>query len=83
MGKMKEEFMKIHYPNGDLDIEREWLIDDSLKKDQEYEEYLKLVSEGVLNTDLTKIEVKDGREARIEVHQEGQENNREVKGTES
>ena len=70
MGKMKEEFMKIHYPHGDEDIERGWMRDDSLKKDQEYEEYLKLVNEGVLNTDYTKIEVKDGRETRIEVHSE-------------
>lgn len=70
MGKMKEEFMRVHYPHGDEDIEREWMRDDSLKKDQEYEEYLKLVNEGVLNTDHTKIEVQDGRETRIEVHQE-------------
>lgn len=62
--------MRVHYPHGDEDIEREWMRDDSLKKDQEYEEYLKLVNEGVLNTDHTKIEVQDGRETRIEVHQE-------------
>ena len=78
---MKEEFMKVHYPHGDEDIEREWMRDDSLKKDQEYEEYLKLVSEGVLNTDHTKIEVKDGRETRIEIYQEKQEDNRETTGT--
>lgn len=75
--------MKIHYPHGDEDIEREWLRDDSLTRDAEYEEYLKLVSEGVLNTDHAKIEVKDGRETRIEVHQEKEESNRNLTGKQS
>jgi hypothetical protein len=72
MGKTKELFMKINYPDGDWDIEREYLINDSLKQEQEYFEYLALKKDPEVNIDYTKIEVKDGSEARIEVHQEKQ-----------
>jgi hypothetical protein len=78
MGKMKEVFMKVHYPHGDEDIEREWLRDDSLKRDQEYEEYLKLISEGILNIDHAKIEVDDRRQTRIEVSSEKQDSHTEA-----
>jgi hypothetical protein len=68
MGKMKELFMKIHYPEGDWDIEREWRINDSLKQEQEYLEYESLKRDPDVNIDQTKIEVDYGGEAsRIEV----------------
>lgn len=74
MGKMKELFMKTHYPHEIHDLDREYLIDDLIKREQEYLEYLKLQQE--LNQ--TKIEVTDGRETRIEIHSEKEISHREV-----
>jgi hypothetical protein len=64
MGRMKELYMKIHYPQGDL--EREYLINDSYAKEQEYEEYLKLMQDPEIQLDQTKIEVNGT--TRIEIH---------------
>jgi hypothetical protein len=75
MGKMKEEFIKINYP--DWDLEREYLIDDYLKQEKDYLDYLEL--KGIINSDESKIEVKDGRETRIEVYKENNEINKSVK----
>lgn len=74
MGKMKELFMKTHYPHEKQNLDREYLIDDLIKKEQEYLEYLKLQAE--LNQ--TKIEVSDGRETRIEIHSEEKTSHREI-----
>lgn len=60
MGKMKELFMKMNYPLGDLDIEREYLINDSLAKEQEYLEYQQLKKAEEVNILNTKIEVVHG-----------------------
>jgi RNase adaptor protein for sRNA GlmZ degradation len=78
MGKIKELFMRIHYPEGNWDLEREWRINDSLKEEQEYLEYLALKQDPDVNIDYTKIEVKDGSEARIEVYQEKQGGSTEI-----
>lgn len=66
MGRMKELYMKIHYPQGDYDLEREYLINDSYAKEQEYEEYLKLSQDPEIQLDQTKIEVNGT--TRIEIH---------------
>lgn len=79
MGKMKELFMKIHYPHGDY--EREYLIDDSLAKEQEYLEYLKLQNDPSIQINHSKIEVKDGRYTRIEVSKEEYQDNTKVEVT--
>jgi len=68
MGRMKELYMKIHYPQGDYDLEREYLINDSYAKEQEYEEYLKLSQDPEIQLDQTKIEVNGT--TRIEIHKE-------------
>lgn len=84
MGKMKELFMKQNYPNGDYDLEREYLINDSLAKDWEYEEFLKLQQDPEIHILNTKIEVaNEPRTTRIEVHQETQEAHREYEGAKS
>lgn len=80
MGKMKELFMKIYYPEWDL--EREHLINDSLARDREYEEYIALLQDPTIHNEQTKIEVKDG-ETRIEVHQEKQQIDSSSKITEN
>jgi hypothetical protein len=82
MGKMKELFMQIHYPLGEYD-NREYLRNDSLVKDHEYEEYLEMMKSGEVSINHTKIEVKDAGETRIEVHQEAEIHNRETKESES
>lgn len=69
MGKSKELFMQIHYPN--TDIEREYLVNDALAQAWEEEEYENLKQE--LNQ-TTKIEVTDGRETRIEINQKEHKN---------
>lgn len=76
MGKMKELFMKIHYPHGDY--EREYLINDSLAKEEEYLEYLKLQKDSSIQIDHSKIEVKDGRKTRIQVGEEKYQYSKEV-----
>lgn len=73
MGKMKELFMK-QFEYGDL--ERDYLINDSLAKAWEEEEYQGLKED--LNQPLTtKIEISDGT-TRIEVGQEKQPNNQQA-----
>lgn len=72
---MKELFMKQYYPEEDL--EREYLINDSLAKDREYEEFLKLQKDPEINIFNTKIEVKDAG-TRVEIHQEDQRANHGV-----
>lgn len=76
MGKMKELFMKIHYPHGDY--EREYLINDALAKEEEYLEYLKLQNDSSVQIDHSKIEVKDGRKTRIQVGEEKYQHNKET-----
>jgi hypothetical protein len=77
MGKSKELFMSLHYPTED--IEREYLIDNALALAYEEEEYLKIKQE--LNEQdhlITKIEVTDGRQTRIEIGQEKLPDNQQV-----
>lgn len=69
MGKMKELFMKINYPFGDYDLEREYLIDDSIAESHNYEEHLKLQQFNNENPITAKIEVSHGEQTRIEVNQ--------------
>jgi len=82
MGKMKELFMKINYPNGDYDIEREYLFDDVLAQERQYyEEQELLKNQNPLLT--TKIEVaNDGirRTTRIEIGEQKQEADLQTKG---
>lgn len=75
MGKMKELFMKLNYPLGDLDIEREYLINDSLAEEQRYSEYQQLKKSEEVNVFNTKIEVAHG--TTIEVNTKNKETNRE------
>lgn len=73
MGKSKELFMK----NYEIDLEREYLIDQMLSQEWQEEEYEKLKNE--LNEPITtKIEVSDGRETRVEISEETQPANTEV-----
>lgn len=69
MGKMKELFMKINYPFGDYDLEREYLIDDSIAESHNHEEYLKVQQFNNENPITAKIEVSHGEQSRIEVNQ--------------
>ena len=72
MGKMKELFMKTNYPYGEYDLEREYLIDDMLAQERQYEEENPFLT--------TKIEVANGDPiTRIEIGQEEQEAHLEVK----
>ena len=77
MGRMKELYMKIHYPQGDYDLEREYLINDSYVKEQEYEEYLKLSQDPEIQLDQTKIEVNGT--TRIEIHKTDKTGTEELK----
>ncbi len=80
MGKMKELYMKIQYQS-EYDLEREYLINDILAKEHEYDDTLEL-SQEIMNQPLTtKIEVSDGSKTRIEVNQEKQSDNIQTKGT--
>jgi hypothetical protein len=72
MGKTKELFMQI----SNRDLEREYLIDKSIKDAYEEEEYEKLKIE--LNSTTTKIEVKDGDTTRIQVSEEVKEYNQHL-----
>lgn len=74
MGRMKELFMKIHYPDGDL--EREYLFNDILAKENEYEEYLILCQDSEIRSDQTKIEINGT--TRIEVNRERNKDTEEV-----
>jgi len=72
MGKMKELFMKTNYPHGDYDLEREYLIDDMLAQERQYEEENPFLT--------TKIEVANGDTiTRVEIGKEEQENHLKVK----
>lgn len=75
MGKMKQLFMDINYPMGDLDLEREYLIDDLIAQERSYQEYLTLkASEEMKYQPLNcKIEIQNETNTRIEVHQEKRE----------
>ncbi len=79
MGKMKELFMKTHYPHETYDLEREYLINDTLKQEQEYLEYLELQGKPEIYIDQTKIEVIDAESTRIEIYSEKKENDRAIK----
>ncbi len=72
MGKMKELFMKMNYPFGEYDLEREYLIDDMLAQERQYEEENPLLT--------TKIEVANGhnRTTRIEIGEEKQNTDKET-----
>jgi len=75
MGKMKELFMKQNYP--DIDLDREYLIDDVLAQEQKYFESQKLKNDPDMNSPLnTKIEVKYG--TKIEIGSKEYADNREV-----
>lgn len=76
MGKMKELFMKQNYPNGDWDLEREYLIDDILAQEQNHLKYLQLQKEEEMNVLNTKIEVAYG--TTIEVDKKDFQINREL-----
>lgn len=83
MGKMKELFMRQNYPNGDYDLEREYLINDSIAKEWEYEEFLKLQNSPEINIINSKIEVENGgKTTRIQVNPETQETDKQFEGTE-
>lgn len=69
MGRMKELFMKVNYPNEEYDLEREYLIDDLLANEVEYIKYLQLQDELAKET---KIEVSHGKTTRIEIGKEEQ-----------
>lgn len=81
MGKMKELFMQQNYPNGDYDLEREYLIDDVLAQEKSYNEFLKLWKEEEFrNPNLnTKIEIGHGKTR--EIHTEEPSVNQQVKVT--
>lgn len=68
MGKMKELFMKQNYPFGDLDLEREYLVDDVLAQEENYLKYRQLQQEEEFKALKTKIEVAHG--TTIEVNTE-------------
>lgn len=74
MGKMKELFMKINYP----DIEREHFIDAILAQEKNYSDYLELKKDPEINLINSKIEIANGTTTRIEVNQEELEPHREV-----
>lgn len=77
MGKMKELFMKLNYKE-EIDIEREYLINDNLAKDAEYEEFLRLQNSSEINSPLnTKIEISNGR-SKIEIGKKEQVYNGEA-----
>ncbi len=76
MGKMKELFMKIHYPNEDY--EREYLFNDTLAKEEEYLEYLKLQNDPNILINHSKIEVKDDRKTRIQIGEEKYQHSTEI-----
>lgn len=61
MGKMKEIFMKIYYPENsvNIDYEREYLVDDLLSQEANYLAYEKLKSQSEFNIQNAKIEVID------------------------
>jgi hypothetical protein len=75
MGKMKELYMKQNFPNGDYDLEREYLINDLLAQEQDYLGYQKLKQEEEMNVLNTKIQVIHG--TKIEVDTENIKTNRE------
>lgn len=77
MGKMKELYMKIHYPNGEYD-DIAYLRDDLIAQEREYLEYMSLQQDPEMNIDQTKIEVNYGEQTRIEVFEEKQELDRSV-----
>lgn len=77
MGKMKELFMKIHYPY-EIDLEREYLINDSLAKEWEYDEYLRLQQDPEIHILNAKIEIANEPRTRIEVNQKEKEPDREA-----
>jgi hypothetical protein len=79
MGKMKELFMKINYPFGDYDLEREYLVDDSIAESHNHEEYLKL--QQLNKPENTKIEVSHGTTTRIEVNQKNLSSNKQAEIT--
>lgn len=57
---MKEKFMEENYFFGEIDMEREYLINDMISQEREYEEYVQLKQELNRNTNdkpFTKIEV--------------------------
>lgn len=76
MGKMKELFMSMYYPNG-IDLEREYLMDDLLAKERDYNEFQQLQQDQEMNILNTKIEVGHGKST-IEIGKEKQESRRET-----
>jgi hypothetical protein len=75
MGKSKELFMQTNYPLNQ-DIEREYLFNDVLAQAWEEEEFKSLQQE--LNPPITKIEVTNGRQTRIETGKEKLQHNQQV-----
>lgn len=54
---MKELYMKIHYPEYD---ERQYLIDDSIALEEDYEKYQILLQDEETHVHNTKIEIGNG-----------------------
>ena len=81
MGKMKELFMQINYPNGDYDLEREYLVDDVLAKEAEYSRQLALWQEDEFRNPNPNTKIEIGHAKNREIHTEEPSINQQVKVT--
>lgn len=81
MGKMKELFMQINYPNGDYDLEREYLVDDMLAKEAEYTRQLALWQEEEFRNPNSNTKIEIGHAKTREIHTEDTSVDKQVKVT--
>jgi len=70
MGKMKELFMQQNYPYGDIDLEREYLVDDLLAQEKSYNEFLKLWQEDEFRNPHPNTKIEIGHDKTREINTE-------------
>ena len=78
MGKMKELFMKQNYPYEDIDLEREYLVDDILAQEKSYQEFLKLWEEDEFRNPNPNTKIEMGNDKTRETNTEKHKNDKQV-----